>query len=295
MTASPVPSRLQRLLDATLVRLLLAALATTLAGGLVQQAAADQLRGAGWLGVAHLCGAVAALLGYAAYVRAVERRPVSELALAPAARELAVGLAGGALLVGTVIGGLALLGVYRVDSVQFNAPALATGLSQMLFIAVMEEILMRGILMRLLERAWGSGAGLLLSSLVFGLGHLPTDAAGAMALLVAVVAGLFFGAAYLATRRLWLAIALHAGWNFTLGHVLALVVSGHERTPGLVDGHLAGSVWLTGGAYGLEASVLTLGVLLVGTALLLRKAHQRGQMRPRSSRAAAAALGVAAA
>lgn len=280
MTMSIQPSRWQHLQQATLVRLLLALFATTLAGGLAQQWAADQLRGTSWAAVSHLCGALAALLAYVAYVRVVERRGVAELAARPAARELGLGLAGGALLVVAVVGALAALGVYRFERLNPGLAGLPAGLAQMVFVGVMEELIMRAILMRLLERALGTWAALLLSALLFGVGHLPGDGAGVLAMVVAITAGAFFGAAYLATGRLWLPLALHVGWNFTLGHVFALVVSGHERTAGLLEGHLAGLPWLTGSTYGLEASSLTLVLLLGGTALLLARAVALGRIVP---------------
>lgn len=89
----------------------------------------------------------------------------------------------------------------------------------------------------------------------------------------------FFAAAYLRTRRLWLGIGIHVAWNYTLGTVFSVAVSGRESR-GWVEGRLHGPDWLTGGAYGLEASVLTLFVLLVVGAVLLRAAARSGSVRP---------------
>lgn len=174
-------------------------------------------------------------------------------------------------MVATVVGGLALVGAYRFAGMDGAGLALATGFAQMAFVAVFEELLSRAIVFRLLERSLGTWAALSMSSLLFGLAHLPGSGAGALSAANAVVAGAFFGAAYLATRRVWLCIGLHAGWNFTLGHVFSIAVSGHPGTAGLLAGHLEGPAWLTGGTYGLEASILTLVVLLgAGTWLLVR-------------------------
>jgi hypothetical protein len=148
----------------------------------------------------------------------------------------------------------------------------------MVFVGVFEELLMRAVLLRLLERSLGSWVALGLSSLLFGLAHMPGHDAGVLAILVAVVAGAMFGAAYLATRRLWLCVALHIGWNFTLGSLFSIAVSGHERTVGLITGRLEGPDWLSGGAYGLEASVLTLVLLLACAAWLMARAASRGHV-----------------
>jgi hypothetical protein len=78
-----------------------------------------------------------------------------------------------------------------------------------------------------------------------------------------------FTAAYMLTRRLWLCIGIHAAWNYTLGSIFSIAVSGNQSSAGLINGTLTGPDWLTGGAYGLEASVGTLLVLIVLSAAFL--------------------------
>jgi len=95
---------------------------------------------------------------------------------------------------------------------------------------------------------------------------------------VAIVfeAGVMLAAAYLLTRRLWLPIGIHAGWNFTQGGIFGVSVSGHP-SGGLLDGTLSGPEWLSGGVFGVEASIVAviLGIAL-GTTLLLM-AWRRGR------------------
>ena len=300
MNPAPVvpgaPSRLRRLLDLTIVRIVLALFTTALAGGLTQAFVGEMANRRFHAGWPDACGALAALAGYALYVRVVERRPVDELGSRGAIAEIGAGLAGGAALVGAVVGCLVLVSIYRIDGVNAAAASgLAAAFAQMMFVGVFEELLMRAVLFRLLERSLGSWAALVISSLLFGLAHLPGNGAGRLALVIAIVAGAFFGAAWLATRRLWLCAALHVGWNFTLGRVFSVAVSGHERTPGLVEGHLQGPDWLTGGAYGLEASVLTLAFLAAAGAWLLSHAISQGHLVTWRSRAAPTRPAIAAA
>lgn len=84
---------------------------------------------------------------------------------------------------------------------------------------------------------------------------------------------------YLLTRHLWLCIGIHVAWNYTLGTVFSVAVSGRESR-GWVEGTLRGAGWVTGGAYGLEASVITLVVLLLVGGLLLQAAARAGSVRP---------------
>lgn len=262
--------------------MIIAIFATALAGGLTTAFVGEAAGGRFHDGWAEACGALASLAGYALYVRLLERRPVAELAGSRAWAETAIGLVGGASMVAAVIGVLALAGVYRfggVDAAQATPGALAIGFAQMAFVAVLEELLTRAIVFRLIERVLGSWAALSLSSLLFGLGHLPGNShATVLSFAIVVIAGAFFCAAYMATRRLWLCIGLHAGWNFTLGRVFSIAVSGHPPTPGLLAGTLDGPSWLTGGDYGLEASLLTFLVLAGVGAWLLRRALSLGRV-----------------
>ena len=286
-------SRVRRILDLTIVRIVLALFTTALAGGLTQACVSGLTHGRWHDGWPDACGALAALAGYALYVRLVERRPVVELGGRGALAEIAAGLAGGAALVGAVVGGLALVSVYRIDGANAVGSGLATGFAQMLFVGVLEELLMRVVLFRLLERSLGSWAALVISSALFGLAHLPGNGVGTLAVAVAVAAGVLLGAAWLATRRLWLCAALHVGWNFTLSDVFPVAVPGHERTVGLVEGHLLGPDWLTGGACGLEASAIALVVLAAAGAWLLSHAMARRRLVAWGARRACATRLVA--
>jgi len=276
----------RRILDLTIVRIVLALFTTALAGGLTMafvSGAAQRRFHVAW---PEIFGALAALAAYAAYVRWIERRRVSELAGRGALVELGVGLAGGAAMVASVVSGLTLVGAYHFEGTSATGAALAAGFAQMAFVGVFEELLSRAIVFRLIERSLGTWAALLISSLLFGLAHLPGNGASALSVLIAVVAGAFFGAAYLATRRLWLCIGLHSGWNFTLGYVFSSAVSGHARTASLFSGHLDGPEWLTGGAYGLEASMPTLVVLICVSFWLLARARSHRHVITWRSRAA---------
>jgi hypothetical protein len=61
---------------------------------------------------------------------------------------------------------------------------------------------------------------------------------------------------YIFTKNLWFGILFHVSWNFVQGVVLGFKVSGIEL-PVLLQQNIRGSVLLTGGEFGLEASWLT--------------------------------------
>jgi len=272
-------SRMQRFIRFPLIRMVVAIFMTALAGGLTLTYAGklahlwDQVMWPEFLASA------AVLMAYQLYVRAFERRLVPEIACARALPELGAGLLTGAALVTAVVTLLMLVGGYRVAGSNGLSITVVSPLAMMTFVGVFEEVLSRGIVFRITEQWLGSWAAVVISSLLFGLAHLPGQDAGGLAILVSVVAGVLFAATYLVTRRLWLGIGIHIAWNYTLGSIFSITVSGHEAK-GLLQGTTSGPDWLTGGQYGLEGSVFTLIVLATVAAYLLRKAWIKGHFFP---------------
>lgn len=224
-----------------------------------------------------LLAAVFMVMAYEFYARRIEHRPGDEFSLKRAPLEFGIGLISGAGLVGAVFAALAVLQVFDLQGRHPLSVTALNALSEMVLVAFFEEILVRGIVLKALERPLGSLGAVLLSSLLFGLAHLPNDGATLLSTLNATLAGIMFGTAFIATRRLWLCIALHLGWNFTASYLFSATVSGHEEQAGLFFGRLHGSNWLTGGAFGIEGSVVTAIALAVGTSLLLAFAYTRGR------------------
>lgn len=87
-----------------------------------------------------------------------------------------------------------------------------------LYSGVVEELVFRGVVFRVLEEWLGTWVALVLASLLFGGLHLTNpDATLWGAVAIALDAGTLLTACYVLIRRLWLAIGLHFGWNFLQG------------------------------------------------------------------------------
>ena len=275
----PTLSRTQRFLRFPLTRMVIAIFITALAGGLTLAYAGELAHRWGQIMWPEFLAAAAVLLAYWLYVRTFERRPLTELAATKALPEVGTGLLIGSALVTAVIVLLIAVGGYHIAGSNGFSATVITPLAMMTFVGVFEEILSRGIVFRITEQALGSWAALVISALLFGLAHLPGQGAGVLAIVITVVAGVLFAAAYMLTQRLWLGIGIHIAWNYTLGSIYSIAVSGHEAK-GLLQGTVAGPDWLTGGQYGLEGSVFTLIVLATLAAYLLRKARAKGHIFP---------------
>ena len=221
--------------------------------------------------------AAVVLAAYWAYVRVMERRAVTELSGNRAVRELGLGLVLGALLFSTAIGILAALGVYQVTGNNGWQSMLAI-LAGCILSGVFEEILIRAIVFRILERWLGSWVALGISAAIFGGLHLFNPGATLLnAAAISIEAGVLLAAAYMLTRRLWFCIGIHIAWNFTEGGIFSVAVSGGE-SKGLLQSRMLGPDWLTGGAFGAEASVVALAVCLAAGIVLLVLAIKKGHV-----------------
>ena len=248
----------------------------------------DPFRERGGLTV-EFCLAAAAVLGYGFVTRRIDRRTLAGAGLAPQGlfSETGIGLIIGGGVFSAVIGLMEAFGLYRTSSVNPHFRPLLP-LALFLCIAVFQETAMRGCIFQTLERRWGSGIALIASSLFFGLLHLGSPVEGLSTgqwligpLFLAFETGLLFTAAYLLTRRLWLPIGLHWGWNFFETSIYGTANSGAwENDPNtLFAGNVHGPFLLTGGAFGPEASVFALFVGSYAGIVLLRLAIRRGQWR----------------
>lgn len=194
-------------------------------------------------------------------------------------RELAIGLAAGVAMITAVAGLLALLGQIEFQARDWDGLVItsALGWNLLLFFppAAFEELLFRGYPFQRLVEGWGAMAAVLALSALFGLGHLQNPAASVLSTVNTVLIGILLALAYLKTRGLWLPIGLHYAWNFWLGFVVSLPVSGIPISHRLFHAEARGPAWLTGGAYGLEGSALTTLVVLAATLWLARTARLR--------------------
>jgi hypothetical protein len=239
-----------------------------------------------WLTLA--LGVLAAVLAVVVYrwvVRRTERRPPTEVAWKGAGAAIGRGALIGVALFGLVIVNIAFLGGYEVNGL--GSVTGAVGLfGFMAAAAVTEELMFRGVLFRIVEERIGTWIALVLTGALFGLSHLLNPHAslwGAVA--IAIEAGGMLTAAYVATRKLWVPIGLHFGWNFAAGGIFSTEVSGNGTPQGLLDSAMSGPMLLTGGDFGPEGSLYSLLFCVLVAIGFLVLARRRGHLVPRRRRA----------
>jgi membrane protease YdiL (CAAX protease family) len=228
--------------------------------------------------IAVIAGSAAMLLTYALAVRLAERRTVSELDMRRMIPDLANGLAMGGLLIAIVVG--LMWGFGWVTLTAAPITRIAEPLKQAVQSGLIEEVVMRIIIFRLLWRAAGVFPALILSALLFGGLHLPNPDATIFSALC-LVAGEGIGAGlYMLTGRVWMSIGAHAGWNFAQGWLFGATVSGYDEFAGgpLQTRPVEGiDIVLSGGGFGPESSLASLVVSLLASAICLGLAWKRGR------------------
>jgi membrane protease YdiL (CAAX protease family) len=218
------------------------------------------------------------VLAYKLIVVRMGEQPRDDLPFDGRARDAASGFVQGALVFSAIVGVAALLGAYQVIGLSPAEDWLPILVTTGLMAGVTEEILLRGIVFRWLEELGGSWVALALSALLFGFLHAPNPNATLISSLsIALAAGVLLGGAYMLTRNLWLAVGLHAGWNVTQGLVWDVPVSGFALD-GWVESRLVGDPILSGGSFGLEASVITMVIATAYGAWLIVRAARRGHV-----------------
>ena len=203
---------------------------------------------------------------YALFVKWFEKHNAKDILFNRIVQDTAKGLGVGFCFFICVVLIMMLLGLYHIESIGTDEPLkIISAFFLFLVVGTGEEIIFRGVLFRWIDEKWGFMVALIVSALLFGLIHISeSNATLWSSIAIAVEAGLLLGAAYKYSGTLWLPIGIHWAWNFTQGNIFGFEVSGKDLGVSLLNSTVSGPDWLTGGAFGAEASVIPvfLGLLL---------------------------------
>jgi membrane protease YdiL (CAAX protease family) len=216
---------------------------------------------AGWIVISHLDGRPLGALGFALVPRS--------------GAEAGWGMLLGGALIAVATALLLLSGTagFRPDAggaAEYVGHLLVT-LAFFWVAAAAEELLFRGYAFQALVEALGVWPTVIGTSVLFSWMHGGNPGVDAVAFVNIFLAGVMLALAYLRTRSLWFATAVHAGWNWTMASLLDFPVSGLTAfdTP-MYDAVELGADWWTGGAFGPEAGLAGSIALLAGALWLMR-------------------------
>ncbi len=226
---------------------------------------------------------LAALASTLAATRLLERRPLAAFGLRLDPHwwaDLGFGVVLGALFTASIFSVLVAAGWLEVTGL-FQTPVtgqpFALGLGAFLLNAVMvgtgEELVFRAYQLTALAQGLGRmgprlaiGTAWLISSILFGLWHVPNTGATGTSVIIAVLGGFLLGAGYVLTGRLGLSIGLHAALNFFGDNVFGFGSGGGQiadRPTIIATSEVGPDLW-TGGPFGPAAGLVAVGAILLG-------------------------------
>ena len=143
-----------------------------------------------------------------------------------------------------------------------------------LFVALFEEYFLRGYLLYTLADGIGFWPAAIFLAAIFGFLHALNPGESRIGIIMTVVFALFASITLWRTGNLWLAVGAHAGWDWGESYFFGTSDSGLPAQGHLLNSHIQGAAWLSGGSVGPEGSILALFLLLgmsAAATLLLRK------------------------
>lgn len=152
-------------------------------------------------------------------------------------------------------------GAIQVTSFQFSANLVGEFLILVLAWSIQgttEELLTRGWMFSSLAAKHNIPVGILVSSLFFTFLHLSNDGISLIPLLDLTLFAILACLVMLKTGNLWVIGGLHAAWNCFQGNVFAFPVSGTQAGQAFIAVETSGPDWLSGGAFGVEGSIISL-------------------------------------
>ena len=220
------------------------------------------------------------------FVRLVDRRRLRDLGLRLRRGwfgNFAKGAALAFLILGAIFAFSLAVGSIRVEGFARAAPEgtsvfayLVGALLAFLSVGVYEELMFRGyVLQRLNDRA-SKLVSVIVSSIIFALLHGFNPGADAFGVFNTTVIGAILCVLYFRTGSLWMPIGFHTAWNFSLGYLYSLPVSGLPLYGVLKVVEVDPESRLTGGSYGPEAGLACTIALAIWGAWLIWRRSGRG-------------------
>lgn len=149
-------------------------------------------------------------------------------------------------------------------------------ISMALLGGIIEEILFRGYLFRILEEKWNTAIAILGPAMLFGSIHLlmidSIDLVNTIFVVIPIsLAGVMFGLIVYVTRNVWNAVIVHGIWNlFLAGRIIRVSAFEDHQFNAIYQLQITSDhILLTGGSFGVESAVPAIAVYLTAILVLM--------------------------
>ncbi|PHN93297.1 CPBP family intramembrane metalloprotease [Maribacter sp. 6B07] len=175
-------------------------------------------------------------------------------------------------LLGLVIMGLAYVSLWAAEEIiytEYNFDVLELIYTTLLFIlvAILEEVLFRGYILKNLMLSFNKYIALIISSIVFAIAHGANPNISLFSLTGLFLAGIALGVSYIYTKNLWYPIAFHFSWNL-FQSLFGFNVSGQDIYS-IIEFTVPENNMMNGGQFGFEGSIFSLITELTLAALII--------------------------
>lgn len=143
----------------------------------------------------------------------------------------------------------------------FKIKEIILSIGLFLIVAINEEVLMRGYVLRNLMYSFNKFTALIISSILFSFIHGFNPNMNWFSYLNLFLAGVLLGSTYVFTKNLWFPIALHFSWNF-FQTLFGFNVSGQDFYS-LIEFKIAKPNLINGSSFGFEGSIFCIVIQLV--------------------------------
>jgi uncharacterized protein len=190
----------------------------------------------------------------------------------PFPRHFWVGLLWGFVSISALMAGIAAGHGFHIDGLATHgSAALLSGAGwalAFLFVGLFEEFFFRGYLLFTLTTGIGFWPSAVICAAFFAYAHTGNSGETPFGIAQVALFGLFACLALRRTGNLWWPIGFHAAWDWGQTYFYGVPDSGLPASSALLRTHFHGPNWLTGGPTGPEASIFSLVVLILATALV---------------------------
>lgn len=217
------------------------------------------------------------IFSYVLFFKKYDKRTITEFSIKGLPKNLILGTFIGFTLQSLTILVIYLNGSYSVVNIN-PISFILIPFTIMFTVAIIEEILMRGIIFRIVEEKLGTYISLTISSVLFGIFHLANPHGTLISAICITMAGFMLGAAFIYSRNLWFPIALHFAWNFTQSGIYGAITSGNEKTNSLLNAKIQGPEFITGGEFGPEGSIQAILFCAIGAFVLLALSRKENKI-----------------
>jgi membrane protease YdiL (CAAX protease family) len=176
------------------------------------------------------------------------------------------------ILLGFFIMGFAYLLLSQLDEIiyvktVFRIKEIILSIGLFIIVAINEEVLIRGYILRNLMYSFNKYTALIISSILFSVIHGFNPNMSWLSYLNLFLAGILLGTSYIYTKNLWFPIALHFSWNF-FQTLFGFNVSG-QNLYSLIEFKMTKYNGLNGGTFGFEGSFFCIIIQLIIITILL--------------------------